>query len=78
MYHFNYDRKAMLAVYDLLLELYAEGRKVVVLAGNHDRLQNSFVFEEAKKAFDILADHAGKSAHEGDILFVTKPQFVEL
>lgn len=78
VYHFNYDRKAMLAVYDLLLELYKQGRKVVVLAGNHDRLQNSFVFEEAKKAFDILADHTSHKEHVWEILFVTKPQFVEL
>lgn len=78
MYHFNYDRKALLAVYELLLELYAQGRKVVVLAGNHDWLQNSFVFEEAKKAFDMLGQHGMKAEHGGELLFVTQPQFVEL
>jgi len=45
------------------------------LAGNHDRLGNSFVFEEGKKAFDII----NKIAHEqGKITFITTPQYQEI
>lgn len=54
VYHFNYDRKALLALFSFFLSLYQEGKYVYVLAGNHDRIADNFVFAEAKKAFDIL------------------------
>ena len=54
VYHFAYDRNALLQLYKLFLELFDEGKHIYILAGNHDRLGNSFVFEEAQKAFDIF------------------------
>lgn len=54
VYHFSYDRKAILALYTLFIQLFESGKNIYVLAGNHDRLGNSFVFEEAQKAFDII------------------------
>lgn len=70
VYHFAYDRNALLQLYKLFLELFGQGKTVYILAGNHDRLGSSFVFEEAQKAFDTI----GKQDKEwGKIQFVTKP-----
>jgi UDP-2,3-diacylglucosamine pyrophosphatase LpxH len=70
VYHFSYDRNALLSLYQFFLELVYQGKTVYILAGNHDRLGNSFVFEEAKKAFDIV----NSITHDqGKIFFVTKP-----
>ncbi len=71
VYHFSYDRNALLTLYQLFLELVAEGKQIYVLAGNHDRLGNSFVFEEAKKAFEIVNSI---SHDQGKIFFITTPQ----
>lgn len=54
VYHFSYDRGALLELFQLFLDLYREGRNVYIVAGNHDWLGNSFVFEEGKKVFDLL------------------------
>jgi hypothetical protein len=34
--------------------LYRQGKNIYILAGNHDWLGSSFVFEEGKKVFDLL------------------------
>lgn len=74
VYHFAYDRNALLQLYKLFLELFGQGKQVYILAGNHDRLGNSFVFEEAQKAFDILLKNANVEKWKGwKIKFVTKP-----
>lgn len=54
VYHFSYDRKAILSLYNLFIQLFESGKTVYILAWNHDRILNSFVFEEAQKAFDII------------------------
>lgn len=54
VYHFSYDRAALLELFELFLDLYREGRNLYILAGNHDRLGNTFVFEEGKRVFDLL------------------------
>ena len=73
VYHFAYDRSALLQLYKLFLELFDQGKIVYVLAGNHDRLGNSFVFEEAQKAFDIMRNAKFWTENGGKIQFVTKP-----
>ena len=75
VYHFAYDRNALLQLYKLFLELFDQGKNVYVVAGNHDRLGNSFVFEEAQKAFDILWHDKFKAITQwhGKIQFITKP-----
>lgn len=71
VYHFSYDRNALLALYHLFLQLLQEGKYLYILAGNHDWLGNSFVFEEAKKAFEIV----NSITHDqGKIFFITQPQ----
>lgn len=75
VYHFSYDRNALLALYHFLLELLQEGKTIYILAGNHDRLGNSFVFEEARKAFDIV----NSIAHDqGKLFFITQPQYHDI
>jgi len=36
------------------LELFSKGKNVYVLAGNHDWVGNTFVFEEAKRTFETI------------------------
>ncbi len=75
VYHFAYDRNALLQLYKLFLELFDQGKDVYVLAGNHDRLGNSFVFEEAQKAFDIIqnSEFIKQNKDWGKLKFVTQP-----
>lgn len=59
VYHFSYDRGALLALFELFLELYREGKNLYILAGNHDWLGNTFVYEEGKRVFDLLQKKSG-------------------
>lgn len=71
VYHFSYDRNALLALYNLFGELFEQGKQVYILAGNHDRLGDSFVFEEAQKAFWLLDKY--NISHVGKLKFITEP-----
>lgn len=62
----------MLHLYKLFLELFDQGKTVYVLAGNHDRLGSSFVFEEAQKAFDIISKKEFGISSIGKIKFITQ------
>jgi len=72
VYHFSYDRNALLALYKFFVELFEQWKYVYVLAGNHDRLGDSFVFEEAQKAFGIFDKYS--SNHPWKLKFITKPE----
>lgn len=69
VYHFSYDRTAVMALYELLVERYQQGKTVYVIAGNHDRLGSHFVFAEAKTAFDLLNPYT-----EHKLYFITTPE----
>jgi UDP-2,3-diacylglucosamine pyrophosphatase LpxH len=56
VYHFAYDRTALFALYEFFIKLLQSDKRVYVLAGNHDRLGNSFVYAEAQKAFSVLTN----------------------
>ena len=75
VYHFSYDRNALLELYDLFLELYTQWKNLYILAWNHDRLGNTFVFEEWRKAFEILSRIWKK---DNEICFITKPFVKEI
>lgn len=75
VYHFSYDRNTLLELYELFLELYAQWKNLYILAGNHDRLGNTFVFEEGKKAFEILSKLKNS---DNEICFITKPMVKEI
>ncbi len=49
VYHFSYHRPSLLALFDLFLELAQSKKHVYVLAGNHDRLGQHFVYSETEK-----------------------------
>lgn len=69
VYHFSYDRAALMALYHFFLELFEQKKNIYILAGNHDRLGNTFVFEEAKKAFALF---------KSNIHFITEPWLTEI
>jgi len=75
VYHFSYDRNALLELYDLFLELYTQWKNLYILAWNHDRLGNTFVFEEGRKAFEILSRIGDK---DNEICFITRPIVKEI
>lgn len=66
VYHFSYDRTALLELFQLFLQFYESWKKVYILAWNHDRLWENFVFEEGKKVFDLLEKNKA-------LTFITKP-----
>lgn len=69
VYHFSYDRGALMQLYRLLVKWFQRGKTIYVLAGNHDRLWSHFVFAEAKAAFDLLNQHSTNK-----LLFITQPE----
>lgn len=70
VYHFAYDREALLGLYQLWIELFKQGKKLYILAGNHDRIGKSFVYQEAQKAFEIISDVGNQ---DWEIHFITEP-----
>jgi len=71
VYHFSYDRKALLNLYQIFVELFEDGKQVFVLAGNHDRLWQHFVYHEAQKAFDII--NSLDLQNKWKLYFITEP-----
>ena len=67
VYHFSYHRVSLLALLDLFLELVQRDKQVYILAGNHDRLGQHFVYTEAQK---ILYHNTDIQHH---IHFITEP-----
>lgn len=78
VYHFSYDRNALMWLYHFFLDLFKAGKNVYVLAGNHDWLGNTFVFEEAKKAFEIIWGLRWETGHDGKITFITEPMLEDI
>lgn len=76
VYHFSYDRNALLELYDLLLERYMQWKNLYILAWNHDWLWNTFVFEEWKKAFHLLSQL--NKSNNNEICFITEPLIREI
>ena len=74
VYHFSYDREALLKLYTLFLDLYKSGKNVYILAWNHDWLGNTFVFEEAKRTYDIIKNVFHGDENGGKIEFITQPK----
>ena len=55
MYMFSYDRQALGELFDFFLELREGWKNVYILTGNHDWLNQHFVYHEGKKALDMLS-----------------------
>lgn len=69
MYMFSYDRKALAELFDLFLQLRKDGKSIYVLAGNHDRIGQQFVYAEWKKIADMLPDD-----QRNVLRFITSPE----
>jgi hypothetical protein len=75
VYHFSYDRKALLQLFGLFVELMQEGKSLHILAGNHDWLSGHFVYQEAQ----LLVDASNRQKQQqvktatGTIDFITEP-----
>lgn len=78
VYHFSYDREALLKLYSFFLELYQGWKNVYILAGNHDWLWNTFVFEEAKRTYEIIKNVFDKWKSSGKIEFITQPKVEQI
>lgn len=78
VYHFSYDRNSMMELYNMFFELFSQWKNVYVLAWNHDRIWNSFVFQEAQKAFDIINHSIEETKNFWKIFFITKPLSKEI
>ncbi len=74
VYHFSYDRGALLALYNFMLELFSQWKNVYVLAWNHDWIWSTFVFEEAKRTFETINGVFESNNKDGKIEFITKPR----
>lgn len=70
VYHFTYDRKALLLLFSFFISLAKQGKYIYLLAGNHDRIAHHFVFEEAKQILDYTW-----STH---IYCITEPTYMDI
>jgi len=71
VYHFSYHRVSLLALLDFFLELTLQDKEVYILAGNHDRLGQHFVYTEAEKILNY-----NNNTHK--IHFITEPCVQEI
>ena len=78
VYHFSYDREALLKLYSFFLELYQDWKNVYILAWNHDWLGNTFVFEEAKRTYDTIKNIFHGDENGGKIEFITQPKVEQI
>lgn len=69
MYMFSYDRQALGELFDFFLQLWEEWKNVYILTGNHDWLNQHFVYHEGKKVADILNKKTDNKIH-----FITEPE----
>lgn len=68
MYMFSYDRVALSRLFDLFIELGQRGKNLYILAGNHDRIGQQFVYAEWKKIADMIPVESRK------LHFITEPE----
>lgn len=70
VYHFSYERKTLLQLFSLFIELASQGKILYIVAGNHDWIAGHFVFEEARQALLFTW-----STH---IHFITQPRLTTI
>jgi len=74
VYHFAYDRTALLSLYTLFLELFSQWKNVYILSWNHDWIWNTFVFEEAKMTYEMITKNVFSDQTWWKIEFITRPK----
>lgn len=77
VYSFGYDRASLLELYEFFLSLYAEGKNIYVLSGNHDWIKDTFVFEEGRKTCNIF-ENLNLSEKGNCLKVITEPLFEEI
>lgn len=75
VYHFSYDRTAILELYNIFVELFYKWKNVYVLTWNHDWISESYIFQEAKISFDIINKYSWLSWW---IYFITEPEIFNI
>lgn len=78
VYHFSYDREALLKLYTFFLDMYRDWKNIYILAWNHDWIGNTFVFEEAKRTYDIIKNVFHGDENGGKIEFITQPKVEQI
>jgi DNA repair exonuclease SbcCD nuclease subunit len=73
VYHFSYHRPSLLVLLDFFLELTEQWKTIYVLAGNHDRLGQHFVYAEAEKIQNLKSKIQTQTLH-----FITTPQIIRI
>jgi DNA repair exonuclease SbcCD nuclease subunit len=66
VYHFTYDRKALLQLFSCFIDLTKQWKNVYIVAWNHDWIADHFVFEEAKQTVQLVDNPR--------IFFITQPR----
>lgn len=66
VYHFTYDRKALLQLFSCFIDLTKQWKNVYIVAWNHDWLADHFVYEEAKQTVQLLDNPS--------LFFITQPR----
>ncbi len=69
VYHFAYDRDSLLKLFNLFIDFIKQWKNLYIIAWNHDRLWNNFVFAEAEIAFNIIKNFENKNIW--NIKFIT-------
>lgn len=72
VYHFSYHRHALMSLLDLFIQWANQDKKVYILAGNHDRLGQHFVYTEAQKILHTLPSVST------NLFFITEPLLREI
>jgi len=74
VYHFSYDAVALHTLFSYWMKLVSEWKQLLILAWNHDRIHNQFVFAEWKMVFDMM----NTKDLPWSILFITQPLFLTI
>lgn len=74
VYHFSYDMVALHALFTYWVMLVKQWKNLIILAWNHDWIQNQFVFEQAKVAFDLLQSEI----QQWSLQYITQPTLVDI
>lgn len=74
VYHFSYDRKALLKLFRFFVDLTKLGKEVYVLAWNHDWISNHFVFSE----WALLLEAFDGWVWTWNLEFITSPIIKEI
>lgn len=71
VYHFTYDRNVLLQLFSRFIGLAQQGKRIYILAGNHDWIHDNFVYAEAQKLLTLLPDTV-------EIYLITEPTVLSI